>query len=61
MEQADCPLNICLILSDPLVSKDNKGKSTMTTSNRRILQKIDTPKTHVQKVIPWKQEKAKEK
>jgi hypothetical protein len=52
MEQADCPLNVRLILSDPLVSKDNKGKSTMTTSNRRISQKIDTLKTHVQKVIP---------
>jgi hypothetical protein len=44
MEQADCPLNVCLILSDPLVSKDNKGKSTMTTSNRRISQKIDNIK-----------------
>jgi hypothetical protein len=52
MEQADCPLNVRLILSDPLVSKDNKGKSTMTTPNRRISQKIDTLKTHVQKVIP---------
>ena len=52
MEQADCPLNVCLILSDPLLSKDNKGKSTMTTSNRRISQQIDTLKTHVQKVIP---------
>jgi hypothetical protein len=39
MEQADCPLNVRLILSDPLVSKDNKGKSTMTTPNHRISQK----------------------
>jgi hypothetical protein len=46
-----------LILSDPLVSKNNKGKSTMTTSNRRTSQNIDTLKTHEQKVIPWKQKK----
>ena len=59
MGQADCPLNICLIVSDPLVSKDNKGKSTMTTSHRRILQKIDTPKTHVQNVIHLYHEKKK--
>jgi len=52
MEQADCPLNVRLIISDPLVSKDNKGKSTMTTSNRRTSQNIDTLKTHEQKVIP---------
>jgi hypothetical protein len=35
-----------------LVSKDNKGKSTMTTSNCRTSQNIDTLKTHEQKVIP---------